>query len=62
MLRQLGVRDRAWDIQIGIAAVRLKMQMATEVLRQGIPVILESNYKQECLSGYMTNLFRFRAR
>lgn len=44
---QLGVRDRAWDIQIGISAVNLQMQLAKELLHKNIPVLLESNYKQE---------------
>lgn len=47
LLAQLGVRDRAWDIQIGIAAVKQQMFLAIELLGKNVPVILESNYKQE---------------
>lgn len=47
LLAQLGVRDRAWDIQIGIAAVKQQMCLAIELLGKNVPVILESNYKQE---------------
>jgi predicted kinase len=47
MLKELGVRDRAWDVQIGTAAIKIQMQLAIEFLQKGIPIILESNFKQE---------------
>lgn len=46
ILKQLGMRDRAWDIQIGITSVKLQLQMASEFLSKGVSLIIESNYKQ----------------
>ena len=47
LLEKLGTNDRSWDIKVGIAAVSLQMKLAHQVLSKQIPVILESNYKQE---------------
>lgn len=47
LLELLGTVDRAWDRKIGIAAVHQQILFARELLLKNIPVILESNFKQE---------------
>lgn len=47
ILEFLGTADRAWDRKIGIAAIHQQILFARELLSKNIPVILESNFKQE---------------
>ena len=47
LLENLGKKDREWDRQIGIAAVRLQMKLAENLLSRNCSVILESNFKEE---------------
>jgi len=47
LLESLGKKDRAWDRQIGIAAVRLQIKLAENLLTKNCPAILESNFKEE---------------
>ena len=47
LLENLGKKDRDWDRQIGIAAVRLQMRLAENLLIANCSVILESNFKEE---------------
>jgi len=47
LLENLGKKDRDWDRQIGIAAVRLQVTLAENLLARKRSVILESNFKEE---------------
>ena len=47
LLESLGKKDRAWDRQIGIAAVRLQFKLAENLLTKNCSAILESNFKEE---------------
>jgi predicted kinase len=46
LLESLGKKDRVWDRQIGIAAVRLQINLAENLLTKNCPAILESNFKE----------------
>ena len=47
LLESLGKKDRNWDRQLGMAAVRLQVRLAENLLIRNCSVILESNFKNE---------------
>ena len=47
LLGRLGKKDRAWDREIGMAAIDLQILVCQSILSQGLPVVLESNFNQE---------------
>jgi predicted kinase len=47
LLEQFGKKDRAWDRQVGTAAVHLLMKIGEALLISKSAVILESNFKEE---------------
>jgi predicted kinase len=47
LLESLGKKDRDWDRQVGMAAVRLQIRLAENLLTKTCPVLLESNFKEE---------------